>query len=886
MRVQKRAVQQHARKPGLLASAIAKGESGQTFVAVLILLVVGGLMLPPLLGLVDTSAMTEDVRESILHEFYTADSGVEDALWQIKADELATLFPDYDRYAFSAYDGTDYRYSDYVGTASAPDLNRKDLDITIENVWVPEGINAPSPTEAQQIIDDGKLVVTGSIPDGDTYRIRITYNHEEVTDPDWDELEIDEIGVWLPPGTSYVTGSSNLESNPMDDYYCVPTTQDYKSGVAITWDFSPNILFSDLPGVSVGSYPLVASIEFDFSSSSGRTPDAAVAWATTTGVTDVDYAWDADVRVFKIESEATDPTTGSSITAEAYTAKGQIRRISAAIAGDYYATGNSLLTSTDYNDNYLDRLHKESSATIPSDDTGANGVPTQGIPEAVYLYWTGWIDWHDYDPTGEETIIFFDPCTRWQWGGNDFDNWNAGSSWGLSGSYTAFWAAGGSGSSTVLTLDDGIDLTAYSDETVTVSWRVWRGDDLESGDCFEFQLSGDDGSTWGDLAGNEGAYETAFCDDGTFGSSPGTGRRFSYIVPASYITDEFKIRFRSNFSSSSRDYVYFDEFTIASQDTASGGSLRYPDTPTAENLRALIEDTARTNTVLVDAGASTAVEITADSWEIEPTTDIGSQTTYQDTWSYCCFADITDQVRQWIEDGYLNNNAAGTYTLGHKVATNAVDPSFSFDLYVPSAPDGETGYPLGTPAYGASNPPAASRHNYSHAGWSIIVIYTSPETEGHQLYLFDIQDPEFDFTEAWYTNPDFDGDGDPGGRVSGFLVPEPVGDEEICAKLTAFVGEGDSLISGDQLEVNGRNLSNTWSPATNVWNSASSGATEDGIDIDTFVIEWDDNILETGDSSATIDMDTDSDGFNIVYLILSFRSDVTTGGTISFLLSG
>ena len=868
-----------------LAVPLVRGERGQAFVAVLILLGLGGLMLPPLLDLASTSLLTEEVHETSLRRFYTADSGVEDALWQIKADELSTLFPDYDRYAYSDYDGTSYAYSDYSATASAPDLNSMDLDITIENVWVPYGIDAPSPTEAQQILDDSKLVVSGSVTDAGEYRIRITYNHEQVTDPDWDELAVDQIGIWLPPGFTYVADSSNLEEDPWDDYYCVPTTQPYKSGQVVLWDFSPNVLFTDMPEVVLGDYPLIASIEFEYLSSSGRNPDAAVSWTTTTGVDDVDYAWDADVSVFKIESEATDPVEGATTTVEAYTARGELRRISAAIDGDYYATGNSLITSTDSNDDYLNRLWKESAATVATDDNGEDGVPAQGIPEAVYLYWTGWIDWHDYDPTGAETTIFFDRCADdYYWGGNDFDYWNEGGNWGLSSQYSAFWAqGGGSNWDKIMTLRDSIDLSDYTDDTVTVSWRVWRGGSLESNDCFEFQMSGDDGSTWGNAEGVSGAIETAFCDDSTFGSSPGSGRRLSYTIPATYLTDEFSIRFRANFSSSN-DYIYFDEFSVTAQSTGSGGSLRYPDTPTAENLRQLIEDTARTSVVLLDAGGSAPVEISADMWEIEPTTGAA----WEDTWSYCCFADVTEQVRDWIDDGYLNNNASGTYTLGHNVAENEVDPDFSFDLYVPYGPDEETGYPLGTPSPSPSSPP--TRYNYSHAGWSIIVIYTSPETAGHQLYLFDIQDPAFDFTEAWapagYPNPDFDGDGEGGGRVSGFLVPDPVGEEEIAAKMTVFVGEGDSLINGDEIEVNGTNLSNSLSPWNNVWNSASPGVSEDGVDIDTFVIEWDDNIVEPGDSSAEIDLPTGSDGFNLVYIILSFRSEVTTGGTISFLLSG
>jgi hypothetical protein len=858
-----------------------RGQGG--LIAVLALLVLGGLTIPPVLDLVGVSLLGEEVHEQSLREFYAADAGIEDALWQIKADELSTLFPDYDRYEFSTAGSNEYRYLDYPASAFPPDMNGKEVDVSIENVWVPPGddIPMPSPAQAQQVVDDAKMVVTGTAVDANTYRIRITYNYQDITDPDWDDLKLDKVAVWLPPGFTYVPDSSNLEDNPFDDYYCVPTTQAYKSGELVEWDFDPNVDFIDMPDVDTYSYPLITTVELDFDGPSGILPQAALAWATTTGVSDNIYAWDADVRVFRLTSTATDAQEGTHTTIEAYTARSEIRRLTSAIAGDYYATGSSLIDYAypQYNDRFRNRLHKESDATVSTDNTGENGVPTQAIPEAVYLYWTGWIDWHGYDPTGDETTIFFDPCTRSYWGGYNFDYWNAGSLWGYANE-TAFLARGGGGSGAYLTLKNPLDLSSYSDQNVTVSWRVWEYGSLESDDCFGVQFSGNGGTTWGDADGDIGSWETVFCDDSTFGSTPGTGRRFSYQIPAAYVTSQFRVRFYTGFSSY-YDAICFDEFTVTASEDSSGGSLVYPDNPTAENLTALIEDTARTNVVMFEAGGSSPAEITADTWEIEPTT--GSD--WEGTWSYCCFADITDQVRDWIDDGYLNNNSSGTYTLGHKVAENEVDSGYSYDLYVPGGPNEETGYPLGTPAVSTS-----TRYQYSHCGWSVVVIYTSPDTEGHQLYLFDIQDPEFDFTEAWgpggNPNPDFDGDGEGGGRISGFLVPQRIEGEEIAAKMTVFVGEGDSLISGDEVEVNGTNMSNAASPWSNVWNSESPGLSVTGVDIDTFVIDWDDNILEPGDSSAEIDLPTWSDGFNLVYIILSFRSEVTTGGTISFLLSG
>ncbi len=888
---------------------LSRDERGQGgLIAVLVLLVFGGFMIPPMLDLVGTSLLTGEVHERSLEEFYAADAGIEDALFQIKTDQLSTLFPDYDPYHFSDDDeSNEYRYSDYPATASAPQFNDKEVDISIENVWVPsvDDIPMPDSAEAQQVLDDAKMVLTSSTPDADTYRIRITYNYQDIDDPDWQDLQVDKVAIWMPPGFSLQAGSSNLEQDPLSDYYCVPTTEPYKSGQLIEWDFVPNVPFEEMPGVDDEGYPLITTVEFDFDGPSNTAPQAALGWVTTTGVWDDLYAWDADVRVFHLASTAGDAGAGTTTSIAAHTAKSEIRRLTSAIAGDYYATGSSLLEATG-DDRYRNRLHKESSATVQTDETGADGIPSQGLVEAAYLYWTGWIDWHGYDPTGVETQIFFDDCAREPYGVG-FDNWNEGDAWGLSQRWQAdyaFYCERGGFWDSVITLDPSHDLEPYADQTVTISWRVWGYSyyyPLEPDDCFRMQFSGDGGASWGDADGNIGDIETVFCDDDAFGDSPDTARHLSYDVPAAYLTDDFRVRFQGHFQedyNGDTDVLYFDDFTITAIDESAGGSLEYPDEPTASRLETLVEDSARVNKVMFGTSEDNAQEITADQWETLEPDDVADYG-LDGTWYYNCVADVTDVIQQYINDEDIDNNAAGTYTLGHVVADNEVDPSYSFDLY-PSG-SGSTGYPLGTPACdsGYSCP---ARHNSCHAGWSLLIIYTSPETKGHQLYLYDIQNPDFEFFEAWHTNPDFDGDGEPGGTISGFLVPEPIEGETFAGKITVFVGEGDESPDGDYFIVNDTDMSNSESPADNVWNSASPGLDVPGVDIDTFMIEWDDDILNPGDTLVQIDMPTggrdepygysggteyrNSDLYTTVYIILSFRSDVTTGGTISFLLSG
>ncbi|HEY93186.1 MAG TPA: polymer-forming cytoskeletal protein [Dehalococcoidia bacterium] len=107
-----------------LLKEINKEESGQTFILVLILLLLGGLIIASLLGFMSTGLTVGRVYEERMDELYAADSGVEDALWHIKYKKLATLFVGYDP---NDYD-TEYHYPDSL------EVNNKDVDVAIQNI--------------------------------------------------------------------------------------------------------------------------------------------------------------------------------------------------------------------------------------------------------------------------------------------------------------------------------------------------------------------------------------------------------------------------------------------------------------------------------------------------------------------------------------------------------------------------------------------------------------------------------------------------------------------------------------------------------------------------------------------------------------------------------
>ena len=125
------------------------------------------------------------------------------------------------------------------------------------------------------------------------------------------------------------------------------------------------------------------------------------------------------------------------------------------------------------------------------------------------------------------------------------------------------------------------------------------------------------------------------------------------------------------------------------------------------------------------------------------------------------------------------------------------------------------------------------------------------------------------------------------------MIPEQIAGIPNAAKLTCFVGEGDTY-TGDKLKFTGQSgfseyLENGESPWDNVWNSNSPGFDSDGVDIDTFDVPWEnssnENLVEPGDTTARINLPTGSDSWNLVYIILSMHSETVTGGTVHYVIN-
>jgi hypothetical protein len=785
-------------------------KSGFALVSVLIVMALAGLIVTPLLNFISTGAKTGQMYENKTDELYAADSGVQNAVWQIKFKHLKSTFP-----AYSAYDyATNWDYN-----LTNP-VNNKTVAVRIRNAWMPLGIDTPSESEARGIIEGNRLMVTGGSSGSNTYRIKVTYSPHSGED-----LQVTRVGIWLPRGFTYVAGSSNLEADEDDVFYSVPAQTSTAGNEAWEWDFN-SLDFSDLPGVNPTDPLQETNITFQYTpEQAGAKPDA-VAWIVTSGVDEIPYSWDADIQVYRIES------TSGGTTVESYISKAEVRQMQSAMAGDYYATGNSLMVDTDYNKT-RDSLLASSNAVV-----GSANIPDDAEIEAAYLYWSAW--------KAESSAIQVSPLNPDTCG--NFNNWTrAGTScWsqGMSPSrFRAHYTAGYSENSKYLSLTNNLNLSSYTTGLVTISWDQYVSGSPGSGDGLDFSFY--DGTSWSDpieaFRGNIGTTATTV----------------QYTVPVLYLSSQFKVRFYLVGMSGSGYYVNLDNIRVTAR-------------------------TADESIVFRIDGQQVYLDSNGDPQQGgSPLTSSRSQIVQNYSgssahgFSYSCYRDVTALVRAFTDkapDPALNYPGHATYTVGD-VNANVDD-------------------------------------EWAYAGWSLILIYSSIDTQGHQLYLFD----KFVYSNQDTSNGvdvDYDGDGQPGGTITGFIVPQPVAGEVNAAKITCFVGEGDEWYSGDYLAFNApesyrshpidipdacklwdgttsnppgdaANQPNTASHPNNVWNSKSVGLTAAGVDVDTFYVTWASNMLSPGDTSARIDPYTRIDVWNLVYMIVSFRSVTTTKGALSY----
>lgn len=771
------------------------GQKGQVLILALIFLFLGSLLTLSLLTFTSTGLKSGSVYEKKTDELYAADAGVQDAVWQIRYDYLETLFTNP---VFSNYDFTTawtYNLSD--------NLNGKITNVTIRNLWMPKNISVPNTSQAQAITESAKLVIS-SYNGTSSYRIKVSYIPVA-----GENLTVNSIGIWLPAGFTYVSGSSNFGNITANT-----SVTSYSGGQAVVWGFN-STSFNSLPGVNPVASTRVSDITFNITSANSSVTPDTVAWITTSGVSGIPFAWDANVNVIKISSQA------GGTTVNTYLAKRQSRVLSGGMTGDYRAVGNSLMRDTNNTGGegvYRETLDASSNATIAD-------IPTDATVKYAVLYWSGWIN-------GNNVTISSDNGT-----GNITTNWTISAvsswTWNTTGrSFRGGYNTTGGESGRYLTMTSNLDLTGYAAESVNVTWTQNKSGSLESAgataDTLYFSFSADNGTAWS---------ENILAFTGNISNST-----FNYTVPITYFTSGFKIRFYLSGFAESGEYAYLDNFAVK---TVGG----IPDNSVSFKIDGVPVWFASNGTA--QNGTAGAEDIVAASMQAF-SNDLGG-------FSFLCSKEVTNLIKTFTANGTgINHPGNALYTVGGVNATPAID-------------NGGTRYYL------------------AYAGWSLIIVYNSEATKGQSLYFYDT----FMFDTGNGQALDFDNDGNTGGTISGFIVPVPVAGEADAAKLTVFVGEGDVAYSNDYLKFNGTKLwdgtittGNSATNPNNVFNSASTNMSANGVDIDTFHITWASGLLSPGSTSAQIDIVSNTDKFNLGYIIIAFRSTVKSGGNLVYEIRG
>ncbi len=818
---------------------LIKTEKGQALPMVLILMVIAGLILAPTLTYTTSGLKVSQAYERMADEFYAADAGVEDGLWQIKYDHLEELFGNYERYDY------DTEYGPY-------DLNVNgiDVEVKIENVWVADIAEPADLDEANRLAGTDKLIIAGCVSAELTQQVKIHYK-QETGDPD---LYITSIGVWLPPGYSY--DESGEDSVALEEALAAAELDytrdidDHKGGEVVVWSFDEPAPLTAFPGVSETDNPMTYSFTFNFlrdNPASQRNPEA-VSWLTASGVAGFPYSWDADVSVYHINSVA---GGDDGTTIDAYAIKSDPRQLVSGINGDYRAIGNTLMLNLepDWFGPVRDHLLADSDATV-------NNIPANAHVDAAFLYWSAWLIAGE-----EEETVFIDTCDdiyEYWWPEIDWSSYrHPWYSW-------VFQAHHYSGGNPELVMKNPVPLSIY--ESVTLSFKYWTGGRLDGNEGLDYAFSSDGGGTW------SGWYNVFY------GSSSTWPQTFTTAIPEEYLlTANFKMKFRirdfDDGGMGGDEYCYIDDIKITGkleQETIADTEVRLE----IDGEQVYLEDDEYGNPTVPAQGTE---NIFANSWKV-----VANEDTPENDYSYCCKVDVTPLVQEFT-DGHGN----ATYTVGDVEGTDDADSQWAY------------------------------------AGWSLIIVYSSPETQRHQLYLFDLATGDFR-----YIAPNGPGISFP---ISGFLVPDPITDpdtgeiiEETAATITCFLGDGDDYYSGDFIAINapegleGPEIPNSYklwdsiplyaewgwpmprmdnidgSP-NNVWNSRSTGfggEEVDGVDIDTFEVSWESGLIEPGDSSATIVLNFagselyTAELLNFIYLIIAFRSETVTGGTITYLIEG
>lgn len=931
------------------AKSVLRGESGfSTLITVLVIMAVGAVIITPLLSFVIVGTRAGRVHDRTTDRFYAADAGIQDGIWRISSGD----YPD-------GWKGTwdDSVYNSPPLTYSVPDLNGCQVTVTLRPVWILAGLETP----AYGRTPHAQLVTVSNVADSGTLQIVVVMD-----DSIQGSKQIERIGVWLPGGFDYVTGSSSLEALPVSNpARCTPTVSEWKNGHTVVFDFSTPLRFNQFPNTS-GERIIIT---LGYTGAGAMT--SSWSW-TRTNSHDIYLSWSTEIKIFQVESTATDPENGATTTVVAGNMLNESVGTYLAYYGDYAVTGNALMRETG-TDRIRDRLYKESPGQI-------SVIPESGTPRKILLYWSGWKE----DPENAfvlsesarqllaQTYGVTQVSLRAVYEGVSYDlgavtaskwtvlpNGSTGSPNGWSygchaditnlvvaslpadfvGNATYWVGHADTGGTTLPTTQtyQGIWGSSASDICVVglggsvlrYNGTAWSTSASGTGNDLKGVWGAASNNLW--AVGESGAirkYTGSWAGQNSNSSADLTGVWGSSASDVWVVGDDYR-------SSGNR-------YTVL-HTTNGGSNWSNPFTSTSDGVDLnAIWGSSSSNIFAVGDGGTIRHITGGSSWHAETsgtTRDlhgvwgagsndvfaVGTNGTIRH-WNGSSWSGMTSGTNQdlygiWGSSAsdifavgangtilHYNGSSWSTMTSGSNKILYGAWGAGSTDVYVVGEKTSKTSTILhwdgsewtavggGTALYNWTDTHSGETasittdyplsdvvsNEWANASWSIITLYTSPVTLAHQMYLFDT-------FRYWNSSNDVTF------TLDGFLAPQGIAGETDAVKLTCYIGEGDYWYNtGEYIYMNGSQLNNGASASptasANMCNSVSNsgGVTgrppDDGIDLDTYYITGGSGIVKPADSAATLRMRTGTDVWNLVYMILSFRSDKVGGGCLTYVV--
>jgi hypothetical protein len=751
-----------------------------------------------------------------------------------------------------------------------------------------------------------------------TYHVDITYDGSK------GPLKIKKVGVWMPAGFSYVPGSSNMytaldsmissatldidvdtdapyngtdrfpdsgviaiehelidytskSSDEFDDcdrgqygttavahgngtlVTAEPNQVTHHGGTALEWYFgdpessSGWIYFEDLPNVvtgfggaspPTGEFPTKRTLTFNFSPAGD--PKGIFSWIRTIHH-DIYLSWDTSSGVYKISSTATDPSTGTSTTLNSYVGTCKLTDRVSAVYGDARAIGNSLMRDTNHDSDHIkDTLNSPFESTAEIDD-----IPDDATVEAAYLYWSAYKRYPDdigdvatltpaelqalkeqVDEATFITDIGTSPITA--------DRVQVQRRW-LSGPqgwvYSAFK-----------------DVTDYllPEQSATITMSPVSDVETESvdinrinGNPARVRINAENPPNPDEMTLDRSPHTVAA--DGTQTGDINVYASDSPLVLTSGST-------AGTYEARVRRYAGTLEVDGQIIDNSNRNAYVTLETTATAPVPGMATITRLTTTAQVLITAINLPEdgyITVSGASGPATLDEGSPSVNRNLFggtpdTLTCGSLETYQATIVCNSGMVrvNYGSSGSVILGEP-GSQITNGEYTVG-YLEGITDEDTG------------------DSGSYAGWSLIVIYSSPTEEAHQLFLYDTLNRINQSTPPSLSLVS---------TVTGFIAPA-----DFEGRMTCFVGEGDEGYTGDSIKVNDYLLPRPGDPydgvnhQNDVWNSLSSGLAGesiDGIDIDTFDVS---DLIDEGDTSATLKFYTGQDGWALIYVFLSFKT--------------